>query len=441
MSFFLFRNTRGPRWSGSAGAGLGLALLLALTGAACAEEASSLPRAVSISQLLRIARDQSPRFAAARTRIESARAEVVGAGILPNPRITYGHYQLSSRVNTMFDGKAQEEVTLEVPVLIAGQRSARVEAAEKRVEAAEAGVEADFAGLIREVWGLFVKLLAGRERVEILDQAARDINGLRSLVAGREQAGSASQYDVLRISVEAKSLETRLETARSELAGTAGDLGILLGLPEWRPEASGTLGPLGVPADTRSLWEAAERRNPELEAVRRAEIAAEAGIEQARRERWPTPSFLVGTAFTDKPYGMTPYAGISVELPLFDRGQGGMARAEAERQAILAERQLIASRTRVELERAIEQLTRRRESLAKFEQEVLASLPDLKQMAESSYRLGKGTLLELLDASRSRTEIRLSHLDLRQAETEAELDALKASGLLVGTVEEAGRAK
>ncbi len=437
MSFFhsFHANCRLAGGVGVLCAWLHLVLMFILAVPAQADDAPLLPRAVTMSQLLRIVREKSPRFAAVRTQIGRARAEVVGAGVLPNPRITYGHYQLSSRRNTMFEGKAQEEATLEIPVLIAGQRFARIEAAERRMDATEAGVEAEFAGLIREVWGLFVKLLSGRERVAILDQTAQDMEYLRSLVAGRGQAGSASPYDVLRIGVEARGVKTRLENARSELVGTAGDLGILLGLPEWRPEALGTLAPLGVPADPRRLWASAEQMNPELEAMRRAEAAADAGLEQARRERWPTPSLLVGAAFTDRPYGMTPFAGISVELPIFDRNRGGMARAAAERQTILTERELIASRTRVELERATELLTRRRESRITFEREVLAKLPDLKRMAESSYRLGRGTLLELLDASRSRTEIRLSHIELIQAETEAELDALKASGLLVSATE------
>lgn len=417
-----------------------LALSLLLTGVAtgvAANEASdqALPKSVTIQELLKIAREKSPRFAAARSRIETARADIVAAGVLPNPRISYGRYQLASQKNTMYDGKVQEEYTLEVPVQIAGQRAARVDTAEKRVETTQAEVEADFAGLARNAWSLFVKLLAGRERETILEQAAQDLNYLRTLVAGREQAGSASRYDVLRMSVEAQSVETQLEGARADLAGTAGELGILLGFPGWKPDAVGNLAPIGIAADARHLWEEAESANPELVAIRRAEIAADAGLEQARRERWPTPSLLLGSAFTNRPYGMAGFAGVSVELPLFDRGQGGMARASAEKQAVLLERDMVRAKTRTELDTAIELLTRRRDSLAKFERAVLGKLPDLKQMAESAYRLGKGSLLELLDASRSRTDIRLTHVELIQAETEAELDALKAAGLLVSTVD------
>jgi cobalt-zinc-cadmium efflux system outer membrane protein len=65
----------------------------------------------------------------------------------------------------------------------------------------------------------------------------------------------------------------------------------------------------------------------------------------------------------------------------------------------------------------------------------MGKLSDLKAMGEASYRLGKGSLLELLDASRSRTETQLTHLDLMQAEIEAELEILKVAGLLTNTVD------
>lgn len=394
------------------------------------EEADALPHSISMTQLFSIIRDISPRFAAIRGRIEIARAEVAGAAVLPNPRITYGRYQLASSRNTMFDGRAQENVLLEIPILIAGQRGARVETAQRRVEAAEAGVEAEFVGLVREAWGLFVKMQAGRERVTVLTQAVEEMTSLHTLVSGREKAGSASPYDVLRIAMELKTVETRLENATADRAATAGELGILLGLPDWRPDALGDFAPLGVSADPGRLWASAQDKNADLAAVHRLEVAADAGLEMARRERWPTPELQVGTAFTDNPYGNTPYAGISVELPIFDRNQGGMARAEAEKQVVQTNRTLLMARTRVELERATELLSRRRESRVRFEQQVLAKLTGLKQMAESAYRLGKGTLLELLDSSRSRTDTRLLHVDLILAETEAELDTLKAAGLL-----------
>lgn len=397
----------------------------------------ALPKMVSISQLLQIVREKSPRYALARTQIEKAQAEVVAAEVLPNPKVSYGRFdQAGGRLNTQFDGPSQQNVTLELPILIAGQRSARKTAAERRVEVSEANVEIEYTRLIRESWRLFVQLLAGQERVAALENAHRELEHLKDIISGKESAGTASRYDVLRITQESRSLETRLENARTEMTGVVGEIGVLLGFPDWKLRASGTLTPIGTSADIEALWRLAEQNNPELEGVHRETIAADAGLERARRERWPVPSVLFGTAFTDQPYGNTLFSGFSVELPLFDRGQGGMARASAEQHAVLLKRELLLAATREELDRAVEVLKRRRETLTKFEHDVLDTLPILQQMAEDAYRLGKTGLLELLDSSRTRTEIKLNHLELLVGEIEAELDAMMASGILIATVEQ-----
>ncbi len=400
------------------------------------ETKQDLPQVVSIRQLLQIVREKSPRYALARTQIETAQAEVVAAGILPNPKVSYGRFdQAGGRLNTQFDGPSQQNITLEVPLLIAGQRGARKTAAERRVEVSEADVEIEYTRLIRETWRLFVQLLAGQERVVALENAHRELERLKDIITGKESAGTASRYDVLRITQETRSLETRLENARTEMTGVVGQIGVLLGFPDWKLQAFGTLTPIGTSEDIQTLWRLAEQNNAELEGVHRETIAADAGLERARRERWPVPSVLFGTAFTDQPYGNTVFSGFSVELPLFDRGQGGMARASAAQHAVLLKRELLLAATREELERAVEVLKRRRETLTKFEHDVLDTLPTLKQMAEDAYRLGKTGLLELLDSSRTRTEIKLNHLELLVAEIEAELDAMMASGILVATVE------
>jgi cobalt-zinc-cadmium efflux system outer membrane protein len=401
-----------------------------------AEISQALPKVVSIQQLLQIVREKSPRYALSKTQIETAQAEVVAAGVLPNPKVSYGRYdQAGGRLNTQFDGPSQQNITLELPVLIAGQRAARKTAAERRVDVSEANVEIEYTHLIRETWRLFVQLLAGQERVATLEGAHQELERLKDIITGKESAGTASRYDVLRITQETLSLETRLENAQTELTGVIGQIGVLLGFPDWKLQAAGTLSPIGTTADIETLWRLAEQNNPELEGVQRETIAADAGLDRARRERWPVPSILFGTAFTDKPYGNTVFTGFSVDLPFFDRGQGGMARASAEQHAVLLKRELLIAATRQELERSVDVLKLRRKTLAKFESDVLATLPTLKQMAEDAYRLGKTGLLELLDSSRTRTEIKLNHLELLVSEIEAELDAMMASGILVATVD------
>lgn len=92
--------------------------------AVAAEPTVRLPEIVTIPRLFEITRDISPRFETVRQRLELANAEIVAAKVLPNPRINYGRFDLLTSKNTMFDGNVQQQVTLEVPILVSGQRGA-----------------------------------------------------------------------------------------------------------------------------------------------------------------------------------------------------------------------------------------------------------------------------------------------------------------------------
>lgn len=391
-----------------------------------------LPQELTAQQLLQIVKEHSPRYSLSNTRIEAAEAEIVAADVLPNPTISYGRYdQAAGRTGTQFDGPSQQAVTVEVPLLLAGQRDVRHKAAERRVEAIATDVDAEKNQLLGESWRLLVRLQAAQQRVDVLKLALQELAHLDTIISGKKAAGTASQYDVLRIEQEKNNLVTRLENAEIEVASVSGELSTLLGLPGWHPHAKDPLNPLGISDNVTQLWRDAQQYNPELETAQREIIAADAVEDKAKRERWPVPRLQMGTAFTDKPYGMASFAGVSLEVPIFDQGQGALARAAAEQHASFLKHELLLTTTRQEIERAASILTQRRGVLTQYEHEVLTPLATLKQMSEDAYSLGKSTLLELLDATRARTDIKLNYLELLENEINAEIDTLLVSGGLM----------
>jgi outer membrane protein, heavy metal efflux system len=410
-------------------------LLLVISSAPfpCRAETMDLPQAVTINQLLEILREKSPRFAAERASIDIAASEVVAARVLPNPSINYGRYDnLAGNTAAQFNGSQLQQSTVDIPLLIAGQRAIRSEAAARGVSAAKARVQARYAELARQAWQFFVKLTGWQERVRVLEDARSHLERLKGIVSGRESAGTASKYEMMRITVEAAALDARLADARAEVSNSAGEISTLLGLPGWRPRAVGAFTPLGVKVDLGVLWDKAQQLNPSLEAVRRDGLAADAAIKRVKRERWPVPVVSLGSAWTNNPDSNTLVTGLSVTIPLFDRNQGPIARALAEKRSVMLSLQSLTAETRAELERAAVLLIQKRENLGRFEADAMSQLPSLEQMAESAYRLGKSSLLELLDATRSRTELKINQLDLIEAVIEAEIDTLAAAGLLLG---------
>jgi cobalt-zinc-cadmium efflux system outer membrane protein len=412
-----------------------LAIFLALASAMgslarAQDQNAALPERLTLPVLLQLVAERSPRLAAERVAIDAAEADQITAGVLPNPTVSYGRFKPSGGANTLFDGSRQQQSTVDFPLLIAGQRGARMEAAEQGLLATRARVGLAGNEMALRAAEIFVGLQAAQEKVAVLQESRGDIERAAAVVTGRLDSGMASRYELARVEVELAGVTVRMEEARADRANQAAGLATLIGAPGWRPSAIGTL----VPADL--LTDAAVWRNPlasgnlQIRAARREEDAAQAALQRAERERWPVPVLSLGRTWTSDPFGAANFVGLSTEIPLLDTRRGPLAKAKADLQAAQRRRAAIESEVGVELLRLLDSLAQRRAALEQFEQKVGTRIPALKQMAEDAYRLGRGSILELIDAARSRLDVRLTNIDLRAATVQQELRILALTGKL-----------
>jgi cobalt-zinc-cadmium efflux system outer membrane protein len=399
-----------------------------------AQDNNPAPDIVDLAEVLRIVRDISPRLAIERQNISGAEANRITAGAYPNPAVNYGRFRPNGGQATLFDGSRQEQATVDVPLLIAGQRSARVEKAEREIEAARARVAVGASSLAAEAGAAFISLLASQEKAALLTQANAELGRLRDIVAGRAELGVASRYDVTRLDVELGSFRAKLEDAKADIADRAGNLAVLLGLPQLRPRASGTLAPLTFGADSLSAPRNRTALSPVVAAATGDERVAQSSVEVAQRERWPVPTVSVGRSWTSHPYGAANFLGLSVEIPIFDTRRGPVAKAESEAMAARLRRELAEAEVAANLERYANIIAARQAALQRFDKESSSRLPALKEMAEQAYRLGRSSIFELLDSTRSRHELQQSRIDLIASLIEAQLRFLATSGSLNQTI-------
>jgi len=412
-----------------------LAMLLAVSTLSAAsvgaqETVSALPERLTLPILLRLVAERSPRLAVEQVAIDTAEAERISAGALPNPTISYGRFTPSGGARTLFDGSQQQLATLDLPLLIGGQRGARIEAAEQGLLATRARVGLAGNEIALRAADLFVGLQAAQEKASILEESVAEIKRVVEIVSGRLNSGAASRYELTRVEVELAGVNARLADARTELADKSAGLAALLGVPGWRPSATGTPSPAGLPTNAAEWRESMNSMNPQIVAARREEEAAQAALKRTERERWPVPVLSVGRTWTGDPYGAANFVGLSTEIPLSDARRGAMAKAAADLRAAQRRREAIESEADVELRRLVEALSQRRAALERFQQNVGGRIPALKQMAEDAYRLGRGSLLEMIDAARSRLDARLTEIDLRAATVGQELRILALAGKL-----------
>jgi cobalt-zinc-cadmium efflux system outer membrane protein len=117
-----------------------------------------------------------------------------------------------------------------------------------------------------------------------------------------------------------------------------------------------------------------------------------------------------------------------MEIPIFDTRRGQLARARADAHAATLRRQLVTAEAAANLQRLSDVVAVRSQALESFDREAASKLPPLKQMAEDAYRLGRGSILELLDATRSRYDLLQARRDLAAALLEAQVRLLALRG-------------
>lgn len=386
----------------------------------------ALPEAITLQRALELL-EKSPRSLAERAQIDVAAAEREGARVLPNPSLSYGGLALAHGANA---GPAWEhQIVVEQPLLLFGQRGARENVAELGTRAERARVTASLAERALEVRRAFATLVARQERLAVLEAGVEELSRLEHIVRKRQEAGDRSVYDVARIELETTALRVELHKAQTEVRDASGRLASLLGFPGWQPRAEGSLNPETLPSHLEQLWSAAQQRRPSIAAARAQLATARGGLTLARRERLPVPAVALGTQLTQREDSAAVFFGFSMPLPIFDRGQGAIARAEAEVRA--GERAVAAelAESRAELERAQAVYLQEKETLRLVEEHMVNRIPALQRMAEDAYRGGTAGILELLDSFRSVQEIRLTHLAQREAVKLAEADLIAAAGL------------
>ena len=209
------------------------------------------------------------------------------------------------------------------------------------------------------------------------------------------------------------------------------ELGVLLGLPDWYPRPKASSRSIGVRGDADQMWPdveqlaAGHRRG--ARATRRTRRRT---IDLAKRERWPVPTVTAGTVAIQNYYSISTQFGITVPIPMFDWGQGKIARAKARSKRATPRE---GGRHRVDARPS----SSARCGCCEHHKHVLADVRSdvareaarcCEQMAEDSFRAGDAELIDLLDATRTRFEVELTRIDLLEATVEAEVDVLAVTG-------------
>lgn len=422
-----FTTSKTPIVARSVGLFLALALLtLPSLGQAQTAEApvAAASAVLSEADVIRIARSSSPAGAVADATDAMAEARARSAGPFPNPAVSWAR----ETVETGPVG-SQNIVTATLPIDIARPLATRSlvasEGAWMRAEAALARNDA----VLDAVLAYYEVALAGR-RVEVLTQSVGNLEEAARVLASREAAGSASGYESTRLSIASELSQSQLAEARGALQSAKARLALLLGVRPDSLHVSSSLTLLSA-SEAATL---AQRGGASREALRQARESQRLAGEAEDRADWawlPTLELAGGVKqVSDLGGGYGYVAGVSLSIPIFDHGQGLRAEAEARRALSSARSEALAKTINAEVGAALAAFGTTRQELERFESRTRGKVEALLTAAQSGYREGERTTVELLDAQRAETDVAERRLSLLGMAKRAEARLRAAAGAL-----------
>lgn len=356
--------------------------------------------------------------------VQAAEAEALAAGLFPNPTLSYSRDRVDGSPDSV-----EQTWMLGQTFDLSGRRGLHREAASRRVASVTAGNAARQLDMAAEIRRSFHEVLFRQQTIRATEIWAQRFAQIEGTVTKLARAGEASGYDQRRLSRERQTAEARLAAERAELDRSRARLMALTGAADV-PRLEGALLPsLPPPVDT-ALTGLDQR--PDLQALSRRAEAADLDGRAARRGGIPDVTVGIGPKYVDN--GSTQDNGValslSVPLPVFDRQQAGQQRAAAEALQARAEYRLAMSRAEVELRGLYRQAEGLRATAIDYRSRAVSASPELLRIAETAYRGGESSLLELLDAYRGALETETTALELEKRARDARIEF----DLLTGSV-------
>lgn len=378
---------------------------------------------LTLDAALALARTRGPSAQAARLAVAEAQGQLVGARRLAdNPSVAGG---LGRRLASGAEpARIEGQVELMLPLSLGGKRGARIAAAEAAIQAGNAGADQALRALEAEVAVAFYRLLIGQEQLKVARAAEGVARRSAEALQRRHELRDVALLDVNVARAAQARAGALVRATEAEVLGAESELRQLLGLE------AGALQLVGDFRDQRrfSLPALLDRAgaHPRLRGLIAQAAQADAEAAAGRAERWPDLGIGAGYERED---GRDIVLGLlSLELPLFDRGQGeraaGEARARRLRFEAEAERRALVTSIRdghVAYQRRLEAV--------KLLEAAVPVVEGTEELARKSFEAGQLSLAEWLMVRREAVETRLEYLGQALKTAEAGIDLARRAGV------------
>lgn len=380
-------------------------LALSVPAATIAQQSSSAAASLTLDEALAEARNANMQLPEARFRVEQALARVREASGERYPKLSIEGDLHGGTPQTYASDDAMGRVLLQTPIYTGGELRANIDRSHAEAESSLAGYQISIKEVDRAVRITYARMLRDEATLALRERAIARLQAYFIVVRARQAAGQGIAADVLRTQQRLTSAQADLASAQLDLDQDRMTLNDLLGrAPEEPLSIAAVPDPEPSRTSTRQPWLVIPDVSQSDADVR----AGQAGLQAARAGRKPhvsleadvgAQSYGSGPAPLNNGTGTGAQVLLKFSVPLWDNG---ISRARMdEAQAALGEarqHKMIVERTArlawMQAAGSIDTLYNEYQALRAS----ASTARDASLQAESLYRGGQGTTLEVLDA-------------------------------------------
>jgi cobalt-zinc-cadmium efflux system outer membrane protein len=382
-----------------------------------AAEEEGPPNGLSLDQAVERLVAENLALQALRWTIPAARADVLTASLRANPVIfadsqlvPYGAYN-----RTHPGGPNQYDLNVTHPFDYSRKRLARTASAGRVLNV----VEAEYSNAVRvqidNLYIVFVDVLAARETVRYARASRVGLERLLEINERLFRTSDVTSADVARVKTMLQAAEVGVDDAEERYRRARFSLASMLNLP---PGEAGSLQVRGRIADVAppppplpELVRIGLEGRPDLAAARLGVARADADVRLARAERFGD-AYVLYQPFTfqnNSPFGeksATSWAlGVTAPVPIYNRNQGGVARARLNVEQTRVEVAAAERRVEAEVHDAAALYAKTLTEVRMIERDVLPAARGMRDDTLELFEKGELTAVEAANAQKDYNQV------------------------------------
>ena len=372
---------------------------------------------ISLDDAIQMALRHNHNILAARTTIQQSEAEEITANLRPNPVILSDWqflpiFQPSQFSADYLDNTAQFDLGVSYLFERGKKRQHRLRAARDVTAVTRSQVADNERSLTFSVATGFINVELAESTLALATQDLKSFQNTVDISQARYKAGDIGEGDLLKIKLQMLQFQTDVSAAQLARVQGLSDLRQLLGYESIAPDydVAGAFDYQPVKGNLDDFQASALQNRPDLRAAQQGVTAANSqhALQQAIGKRDITGEIN----YTHLSYLNDVSLFGQMQMPIFDRNQGEIARAafaitQAQEQERFSNGQVLT-----DVRDAFENLRTNDQVVGLYRSGYLDEAQQSRDISEYAYRHGAASLLDFLDAERS---YRATQLAYRQA--------------------------